>query len=113
MRNWQRLGQRGKAMRSMLWFLAGIAILALDQVLSALNILSQEQSRATILVYIVFFLGWYLWPARDQRKYLAREYGNEYTRKRLYVPILFTVAAFVASDKLIPLIQAAAAYLNG
>jgi hypothetical protein len=112
MRNWQQLGQKKKAAESKLWFLAATSILALDLALTALNATRHEQWSIPTPVSIALLLGWYIWSARGQRKYLANERGNDYVRKPWSFPLLIAVAATVAYGELTVLVQAAADQLK-
>lgn len=85
-KNWNALGQPGKAEKSMWWVYAGFALFFVAPFLP-------DQVAAGLPIW--YLLGWYFFAARPQAKLVKESVGNDYERKSWIKPIAIGMGAMV------------------
>lgn len=95
MKNWDALGETGKAKASRNWAIFIIALYFVSLVVAAFmpgSILAASNR----LAGFVLLLSWYFASARGQAKYMESRLGGNYIRKGWGKPILFGALALIA-----------------
>jgi hypothetical protein len=88
-KNWQALGEQGKARSAMGWLVAAVAVLVISMVVAIAN---EAGGRA---FNFLFLLVWYFAAAKAQAKFVKERYGDRYPRRGWLLPIGIALGAFV------------------
>jgi hypothetical protein len=93
MKNWQALGEPGKAAAAKKWTVLTLIVLAAGPVAS--TVLPGNKSVDPILRLLTFALliGWYFSSGRSQMKYVKSRFGKLYPRRGWGKPLLIAVLA--------------------
>jgi hypothetical protein len=93
--NWRVLGKTGRARANMVWFWVTVAFLVIN-----VGTLFVPDSRAIDwgmrLTGLGLLIAWYFTQAKSQVRYVDEAFGDDYIRKRLWLPLLIGVASFSA-----------------
>ena len=97
MRNWERLGQPGKARQSRNWF-AGMLLLALASyaVAAAGALLGRDDLNLPWWASLVLFGAWCALSAYPQIRHVDDHHGEGYARRSWAAPIVIGLAAICA-----------------
>lgn len=93
MKNWEALGEPGKASAAKAWGTATLLVLVGMSVAAALTPAPSAIALLPRPIGLVLLLGWYFSSARPQAQYVKSHYGNDYLRKGWGKPLL---AGFLA-----------------
>lgn len=96
MRNWQALDQPERAASARRWFLASLALLALQVATRALNDRLGSEPMLLHPAGLLFLVLWYVAAARPQAQLVKARYGAAYPRKRWDSVLLGAVLAGAA-----------------
>lgn len=96
MKNWQRLGEPGKATTSKVWAIVTVVLLGLVIVASVLLPEAKTLDVLSRIVGLALLLGWYFSIGRSQAAYVHARYGKGYPRRGWTKPLLLAVLAFIA-----------------
>jgi hypothetical protein len=99
MKNWQALGEPGKAATSKIWaILSLLVVFGLSGLFTILH--SKSIGGFMRIGALVLLLSWYFASGREQAKYVEARYGKVYPRrgwsKPLFFALLFSLAYVVA-----------------
>lgn len=97
MRNWERLGQPGKARQSRYWF-AGLLMIALASYAAGVAgaVLGREDLSAPWWLSLVLFVAWGAQSAYPQIRHVDDHHGESYARRSWALPIVLGLAAICA-----------------
>ena len=96
LKNWQRLGEPGKAATSRIWAIVTVALLAVVIVASVLLPEAKALDAVSRVVGLALLLGWYFSIGRSQAAYVHARYGKGYPRRGCTKPLLLALLAFIA-----------------
>jgi hypothetical protein len=108
MRNWEALGESGKAATAKKWFVLSLSVLALGGAASVLLPNNKSIDATLRLLGIALLFGWYFSSGRSQMRYVKSRFGKLYPRKGWGKPILFAMLVllgFVGVAVLIPVLE--------
>jgi hypothetical protein len=91
MRNWQALGEPGKAATSKTWLIATLALLLLLSLVSVLAPDSKVLGGASRSANLILLLAWYFGSGRAQARYVKERFGTSYPRKGWSKPLLIAL----------------------
>jgi hypothetical protein len=94
MRNWQALGEQGKARTSRYWVVVGATVFSGLTLLSALQAQSKGAGSLIRTAGFILLLSWYFGSARAQSRYVKERFGNKYPRRGWGKPILAALGVF-------------------
>jgi hypothetical protein len=95
MKNWEALGEPGKAAAAKKWVVLTLIVLALLPVATVLLANSKSMGVIPRLTGIVLLFGWYFSNGRGQMAYVNSKFGKLYPRRGWGKPILIAVLALV------------------
>jgi len=95
MKNWEALGEPGKAAAAKKWVVLTLIVLALLPVTTVLLANNKFMSAIARLIGIVLLFGWYFSNGRGQMAYVNSKFGKLYPRRGWGKPILIAVLALV------------------
>jgi len=95
MKNWQALGEPGKAATSKTWFMVILFLVVGLALLSGFMPEVKVLDRLSSWASIALLLGWYYSSARSQVAFVAGRFGTNYRRRGWLKPIFLALLAFV------------------
>jgi hypothetical protein len=95
MKNWEALGEPGKASAAKKWFVATVIVLALGPVIDVVLPNNPSIDAGQRLAMIALLIGWYVASGRSQMGYVKSKFGKTYPRKGWGTPILIGFSALV------------------
>jgi hypothetical protein len=92
MRNWQILGEHGKAAHSLKWVILSIVLTFFLPF--GVKLFPESKTLLAFARYSTYFilLLWYFASAREQTKYVKDRFGGDYLRKKWRTPMTLSVA---------------------
>lgn len=91
MKNWQVLGEPGKAASAKVWAILSLVVIAGFSCLAVVLPDNKGLDGATRSLGLVLLLTWYFSSGRAQAKYVKEHFGKDYPRKGWGKPILFAL----------------------
>ena len=95
MKNWQALGEPGKAATSKTWFMVILFLVVGLALLSGFMPEVKVLDRLSSWASIALLLGWYYSSARSQVAFVAGRFGTNYRRRGWLKPISLALLAYV------------------
>ena len=95
MKNWEALGEPGKAAAAKKWVVSTLIVLALLPVATVLLANNQAVGAIPRLTGIVLLFGWYFSNGRAQMAYVNSKFGKRYPRRGWGKPVLIAALALV------------------
>ena len=106
MKNWQALGEPGKAASARLWVIVSAVLIVGLSLLGAMNPLGPLLGLGRLSAFVLL-ISWYFASARPQARYVQERFGRDYPRKGWLAPLLLALAAIVGYSVMVGLIAAA------
>jgi len=95
MKNWQALGEPGKAATSRTWLIVILFLVLGLALLSGFMPDVKALDRLSSWASIALLLSWYYSSARSQVAFVAARFGTNYRRRGWLKPVLLALLAFV------------------
>jgi hypothetical protein len=95
MKNWEALGEPGKAAAAKKWIVVTLIVLAGGPVVSAVLPGNKSVDAMLRLMQFVLLIGWYFSSGRSQMQAVKSRFGKIYPRMGWGKPILIAVLALV------------------
>jgi ABC-type cobalt transport system substrate-binding protein len=109
MKNWEVLGEPGKASVAKVWALVSLlAVLGIPLLVPFLPNAKSLEGLARTIGFILL-ISWYFGSARGQAEYVKSHYGKNYPRKGWGQPLVFALLALVGASVFIVVIGRVAA----
>jgi hypothetical protein len=96
MKNWQALGEPGKATSAKVWFVLSLVVLGGLSCALVIGPPSTQQAGSIRIAGFVLLVAWYFGSARGQASYVKTRFGNTYPRRGWSKPLGVAVLAFFA-----------------
>ena len=113
MKNWQALGESGKAAKAKLWVIASLAILVGVALVSAFLPDSKAFDGLSRIASVALLLSWYYTSGKPQVGYILSRYGNSYPRRGWGRPLVFAVVTIVCLVGVVVAVAVAASTFTG
>jgi hypothetical protein len=94
MKNWQALGETGKARASRYWAILGAAVFSGLTLLAVLQAQSKGMGSLIRSAGFLLLLAWYFGSARAQARYVKERFGSQYPRRGWGKPLLVALGVF-------------------
>ena len=94
MKNWQALGETGKARVSRYWVILGAAVFSGFMLLAAVQPQSKGVGSLIRSLGFILLLAWYFGSARAQARYVKERFGSQYPRRGWGKPMLAALGVF-------------------
>jgi hypothetical protein len=95
MKNWEALGEPGKAATAKKWFVVTLAVLAAAPVFSVVLPDNKSVDASFRLATFALLVGWYASSGRGQMRVVKSKFGKLYPRQGWGKPILMGVLALI------------------
>lgn len=95
MKNWQALGEAGKASAAKLWIIVGVLLFLGLALIPLFLPFEEEADKLSRPIALIFLLSWYFSSAKHQAKYVKDRFGSTYPRKGWGIPLLLAVVAII------------------
>lgn len=95
MKNWQALGESGKASAARVWALLSLSVLVGFGLASVLLPNIREMGGFSRIAGFVLLISWYLSSGRAQAAYIKDRFGSEYPRRGWAKPLMFACLALL------------------
>jgi hypothetical protein len=96
MKNWEALGEAGKAATAKKWIVLTLIVLAVGPVVGALLPNNKAVDATLRLLGIVLLFGWYFSSGRAQMQYVKSRFGKRYPRRGWSQPLVLAILALLA-----------------
>jgi hypothetical protein len=96
MKNWEALGEPGRALRSRNWAIASVAFFSVMTVVTMLlpDVKSMEALNRTFAIALL--IGWYYADGKSQQTHVLGKFGKAYPRRGWGKPLLLGVGGMFA-----------------
>ena len=95
MKNWEALGDLGRARSNRYWMIATIAIFVASGISSTLMPESKALDASTRLIGITLLLVWYFTVGKFQATFVKERFGTTYPRRGFGLPIFVAIACMI------------------
>jgi hypothetical protein len=96
MKNWQALGESGKAATAKTWVVVSLAVLVGVALVSVFLPDSKALDGLSRIVAFALLITWYYTAGKPQVAFVKSRFGKQYPKRGWAKPLLFAVVAIVA-----------------
>lgn len=95
MKNWEALGETGKARNAMIWAIVSVLMMIVFGVLPVVSAGRGAVDTSGVRgIMFLLLIGWYFISARAQARLVKDRYGDSYPRRGWLLPIVVGIGAF-------------------